>query len=90
MTPAAPPWQQQRPLLSQALCAALQILHWEDFDIFELASLTHGRALFTVCMCLMEQEKLLVRPLHIADAAFDCCCYFGYLRILHLCLWVWA
>eukprot|EP00891_Asterochloris_glomerata_P008654 jgi/Astpho2/8654/e_gw1.00126.42.1_t len=41
------------------MCAALQILHWEDFDIFELASLTHGRALFTVCMCLMEQEQLL-------------------------------
>ena len=71
MTPAPPPRQQQRPQHSQALRAALQILHWEDFNIFELASLTHGRALFTVCMCLMEQEKLLVRPLQAADLGFD-------------------
>ena len=38
----------------------LQIGHWEDFDIFELAALTHGRALYTVGMCLMDREQLLV------------------------------
>lgn len=77
------------PTALTSMCAALQILHWEDFDIFELASLTHGRALFTVCMCLMEQEQLLVRPLQDADVASDCYCPFpfGYLRNLRLCLW---
>jgi len=38
----------------------LQIDDWE-FNIFELDKLTQGRALYTVCMTLMENEGLLVR-----------------------------
>ena len=48
----------------------LQIDDWE-FNIFELDKLTQGRALYTVCMTLMEKEGLLVRHCMLLLWPFD-------------------